>query len=99
MSKNPLGSRKRPYLSDYLGGSSIAPMVMSDDKWEETKERFKLREHECPICKKIFSPQVASEWAYKDAKHLFCSWKCLRESETQKEKKKKKKRGRVDEDY
>ena len=36
---------------------------------------FTLKESHCPICGKEFYPTPM--WAYKDSRHIYCSWKCL----------------------
>ena len=91
---NPLKSQRRQHFSDYLGGSSIGPQVMSDEKWEEVKESFKVREQECYVCKKRFTPANASEWAYRTPTRIFCSWSCLRKNEKAEEEKKAKRKRR-----
>lgn len=79
-------------FTDYLGGRSIAPLVMSDERWEEVKEELKSKDRICPICKKNFSPPNVTEWAYKVPNKVFCSWTCMRKYEKTQEAKKSKKR-------
>ena len=79
-------------FTDYLGGSTIAPLVMSDERWEKVKEELKSKDRTCPVCKKKFSPPNVTEWAYRTPKHVFCSWTCMRKHQKAEESKKPKKR-------